>query len=155
MAIIIDGKKIAQDIRMEIRDEALELKAKTGIVPGLAVILVGEDPASKIYVGRKEDACKDAGFGSREYRLPADVYENELTDIIGDLNLDKEIHGILVQLPLPGHINPNTIIEAIDPGKDVDGFIHTISGVSSMAIPATGPAPRWGFWSFSIAAGWK
>ncbi len=122
MAIIIDGKKIAQDIRMEIRDKALELKAKTEIVPGLAVILVGEDPASKIYVGRKEDACKDAGFVSREYRLPADVYESELTDIIGDLNLDNGIHGILVQLPLPGHINPDTIIEAIDPRKDVDGF---------------------------------
>lgn len=122
MATIIDGKKIAQDIRGEIRKRALELKAKTGIVPGLAVILVGEDSASKIYVKRKEDACKEAGFVSREYRLPSDAAESEVTGIIGELNSDDEIHGILVQLPLPGSLNQDAIIEAIDPGKDVDGF---------------------------------
>jgi len=122
MAIIIDGKKTAQDVRNEIKEETLELKAKTGIVPGLAVILVGEDPASKIYVRMKENACKEAGFLSREYKLSADVDESEILSIINDLNNDNEIHGILVQLPLPEHINSDSVIEAVDPQKDVDGF---------------------------------
>lgn len=122
MAIIIDGKKIARDVRNEIKEEALGLKAKTGVVPGLAVILIGEDPASKIYVRRKEEACKEAGFLSREYKLSADVDESEVLSIIGDLNQDDEIHGILVQLPIPEHISSDLIIEAIDPQKDVDGF---------------------------------
>ena len=122
MAIIINGKKIAQDVRNEIREEALRLKAKTGILPGLAVILVGEDPASKIYVRMKEAACEEVGFLSREYKFPADADEGKILNIISDLNRDDEIHGILVQLPLPGHISSDSIIEAIDPGKDVDGF---------------------------------
>ena len=122
MAIIIDGKKIAQDVRNETKEEVLRLKAKTGIVPGLAVILVGEDPASKIYVRMKENACKEAGFLSREQKLPAETDEKRLLEIIDELNHDDEIHGILVQLPLPEHINTDSIIEAVDPKKDVDGF---------------------------------
>ena len=122
MAIIIDGKKIAQDVRNEIKEEVLRLKSKTGIVPGLAVILVGEDPASKIYVRMKENACKEAGFLSREQKLPAETAEKRLLEIIDELNHDDEIHGILVQLPLPEHINTDSIIEAVDPKKDVDGF---------------------------------
>jgi methylenetetrahydrofolate dehydrogenase (NADP+)/methenyltetrahydrofolate cyclohydrolase len=122
MSIIIDGKKIAQDVRNEIKEETLELKAKTGIVPGLAVILVGEDPASKIYVRMKGNACKEAGFLSREYKLSADVDESEILSIINDLNNDDEIQGILVQLPLPEHINSDSVTEAVDPQKDVDGF---------------------------------
>ena len=105
MAIIINGKKIAQDVRNEIREKALRLKAKTGILPGLAVILVGEDPASKIYVWMKEAACEEVGFLSREYKFPADADEGKILNIISDLNRDDEIHGILVQLPLPGHIS--------------------------------------------------
>lgn len=122
MSIIIDGSKIAQDIRSEVREETSVLKEKTGIVPGLAVVLVGEDPASQIYVGRKAKACAEVGFLSREYRLPADTSEAKLLSLINDLNHDRLIHGILVQLPLPKHIATDKIIAAIDPHKDVDGF---------------------------------
>jgi len=122
MTVIIDGKKTAQDIIAEVRAEALGLKESNGITPGLAVILVGDDPASRIYTRNKEDACKEAAFFSREFKLPKNVSEAELLAIINRLNRDKKIHGILVQLPLPAHINPVTVVEAIDPKKDVDGF---------------------------------
>jgi methylenetetrahydrofolate dehydrogenase (NADP+)/methenyltetrahydrofolate cyclohydrolase len=122
MAFIIDGKKISADIRKEIKAQAMKLKETSGIVPGLAVVLVGEDPASQVYVKRKGIACAEVGFLSREYRLSKDTKENALLQIVETLNCDREIHGILVQLPLPRHINPNTVIEAIDPRKDVDGF---------------------------------
>ena len=122
MAVIIDGKKIAQDILDEVRTEALRLKDSAGIIPGLAVLLVGNDHASKIYIKHKENACKAAAFFSREFKLSQDTSEKEILDIIRRLNRDEKIHGILVQLPLPGHINPTAIIEAIDPRKDVDGF---------------------------------
>jgi len=122
MAVIIDGKKIAQDILDEVRAEALRLKERTGIIPGLAVLLVGNDPASRIYLRHKENACKAAAFFSREFKLSQDTSEKEILAIIRELNRDKKIHGILVQLPLPGHINPTTIIDTIDPRKDVDGF---------------------------------
>ncbi len=122
MSIIIDGTKIAQDIRRSVREETLAFTEKTGVVPGLAVVLAGDDPASKVYVGRKAKACAEAGFLSREYKLPADVGEAELLALIRDLNSDRQIHGILVQLPLPKHIPTDKIIAAIDPNKDVDGF---------------------------------
>lgn len=122
MPTIIDGKKIAEEVRSEVRENALKLKEETGIVPGLAVILVGDDPASRIYVGRKEKACHEAGFLSREYKRPAQTEERELLRLISDLNGDPEIHGILIQLPLPKQIRPEHLIDAIDPRKDVDGF---------------------------------
>ncbi len=122
MPTIIDGKKIAQDVRNEIREETLRLKAEKDIVPGLAVILVGDDPASQIYVRGKKNACGEAGFLSKEFRLPADASEAELLSIIEGLNSDDEIHGFLVQLPVPKHIKTDALIEAIDPRKDVDGF---------------------------------
>jgi len=122
MVSIIDGNKIAQDIRNEVRQSALELKEQKGIIPGLAVILVGDDPASKIYVGKKAQDCAEVGFLSREYKLPETTSEKDLLNIIGQLNADESIHGILVQLPVPKHISPDKIIEAIDPRKDVDGF---------------------------------
>ncbi len=122
MAEVIDGNRIAREVRAEVRAQALELKEKRGITPGLAVVLVGEDPASKIYVGRKEKAAAEAGFLSREYRLPAETTEESLREIVAGLNASPEIHGILVQLPLPKHINPDVVIETIDPRKDVDGF---------------------------------
>lgn len=122
MAIIIDGNKIAQNIRNEVRQNVLELKEQKGVVPGLAVILVGDDPASKIYVGKKAQDCAEVGFLSREYKLPAETSEDKLVGIIRELNADNLIHGILVQLPVPKHIRPDNIIEAIDPRKDVDGF---------------------------------
>ena len=122
MSTIIDGTKIAQDIRRSVREETLAFTEKTGVVPGLAVVLAGDDPASKVYVERKAKACAEAGFLSREYKLPADVGEAELLALIRDLNSDRQIHGILVQLPLPKHIPADKIIAVIDPNKDVDGF---------------------------------
>jgi methylenetetrahydrofolate dehydrogenase (NADP+)/methenyltetrahydrofolate cyclohydrolase len=122
MAGIIDGKKVAADIRGEIGEAAARLKKEKGIVPGLAVILVGDDPASAVYVRGKKNACQEVGFLSQEYKLPAETKERELLDLIGNLNKDATIHGILVQLPVPKHISTDAIIEAIDPRKDVDGF---------------------------------
>jgi len=98
------------------------LKEEKGIVPGLAVVLVGDDPASQIYVRGKKNACREVGFLSKEFILPADTTEAKLLDIIDGLNRDDEIHGFLVQLPVPEHIRTDAIVEAIDPRKDVDGF---------------------------------
>lgn len=141
MVSIIDGNKIAKDIRLRVREEALALKEKTGLVPGLAVILVGEDPASQVYVGRKAKACEEVGFLSREYRLSADATEADLLKLIHDLNGDESIHGVLVQLPLPKHIATDKIIAAIDPHKDVDGFHpYNVGGLvtgSPLFIPCT------------------
>jgi methylenetetrahydrofolate dehydrogenase (NADP+)/methenyltetrahydrofolate cyclohydrolase len=122
MAVIMDGNRISRDIRNQVKSDALRLKETRGIVPGLAVILVGEDAASKIYLKRKENACKEAGFISREYRLLQGAQENEVFRIIDELNHDNGIHGILVQLPLPQHLNALALLELIDPRKDVDGF---------------------------------
>ncbi|RPH88464.1 MAG: bifunctional methylenetetrahydrofolate dehydrogenase/methenyltetrahydrofolate cyclohydrolase FolD [Deltaproteobacteria bacterium] len=141
MSIIIDGNKIAQDIRKAIREETSVFKEKTGIVPGLAVVLVGDDPASQIYVGRKAKACAEVGFLSREYKLPANATEAKLMNLINDLNQDQCLHGILVQLPLPKHIATDKIIAAIDPHKDVDGFHpYNVGGLvtgSPLFIPCT------------------
>ncbi len=122
MAELINGKEIASDMRAEIAREAEELKAKSGISPGLAVVLVGEDPASRVYVGMKEKACKEAGFYSLQHKLAEETTEDDLLNLIDDLNNDDEIHGILVQLPLPKQINESRVLEAISPLKDVDGF---------------------------------
>jgi len=141
MTVIIDGNKIAQEVRHQVLKEALDFKGETGIVPGLAVILVGEDPASLVYVGRKAKACAEVGFLSREYKLPADTSEAKLLNIIGKLNADQAIHGILVQLPLPKQISTDKIIAAIDPQKDVDGFHpYNVGGLVSgnpLFIPCT------------------
>lgn len=141
MAVIIDGNKIAQEVRHQVHSDAIDFKEKTGIVPGLAVILIGDDPASLVYVGRKAKACAEAGFLSREYKLPADTSEADLMSIINGLNADKLIHGILVQLPLPRHIAADKIIAAIDPQKDVDGFHpYNVGGLvsgSPLFIPCT------------------
>ena len=122
MAEIINGNEISRVIREEIRKQTLTLTEKTGVTPGLAVVLVGADPASQIYVGRKGKACEEVGFLSREFRLPGDTEEKELLEIIRQLNEDPAIHGILVQLPLPRQIRSQAVIEAIAPQKDVDGF---------------------------------
>ena len=141
MVSIIDGNKIAQDIRNEVRQSAISLKEQKGIIPGLAVVLVGEDPASQIYVGEKAKACAEVGFLSREYKLPADTSEIRLLEIIAELNKDQLIHGILVQLPLPKNISTDKIIAAIDPHKDVDGFHpFNVGGLvtgSPLFIPCT------------------
>jgi methylenetetrahydrofolate dehydrogenase (NADP+)/methenyltetrahydrofolate cyclohydrolase len=121
MAILIDGKAIAAKIRGEIAVEVNRLELK-GVKPGLAVILVGDNPASKVYVSMKEKACRDVGIFSEEYKLPPETDEAALLSRIDSLNKNPDIHGILVQLPLPKHINEALIMEAISPLKDVDGF---------------------------------
>ena len=121
MAKILDGKMVSQRIKDELKTEVAELKEK-GINPGLAVIIVGDDPASRVYVNNKKKACEQIGVYSEEYALPAETTEQELLDLIEKLNNDKKINGILVQLPVPKHINEETIINAIDPKKDVDAF---------------------------------
>lgn len=121
MGKIIDGKKIAQDIRAGLKDEVKEMKDE-GRAPGLAVVLVGNDPASQTYVGMKEKAARKVGVKSDMHYLDADASEGELLDLVEQLNNDHTIDGILVQLPLPDHIEEKKVIEAIEPGKDVDGF---------------------------------
>ncbi|MBW7473547.1 bifunctional methylenetetrahydrofolate dehydrogenase/methenyltetrahydrofolate cyclohydrolase FolD [Paenibacillus oenotherae] len=121
----IEGKQISDAIRVEIGEETAKL-AQRGIVPGLAVVLVGEDPASKVYVGSKEKACQQLGFYSEVHRLPASTTQEELLAVIDKLNNQSTIHGILVQLPLPKHIEEKPVIDAISVHKDVDGF-HPIS----------------------------
>lgn len=122
MAQIINGKEVSLNLRNKIREEAANLQKETGVCPGLAVILVGEDPASQIYVKNKKKACEEVGFLSREYRLPAETTQEELLCLIDTLNADDEIHGILVQLPVPRHIDDKAVIARIDPKKDVDAF---------------------------------
>ncbi len=121
MAEIIDGKAIAARLREEIRQDVIRLKEKQ-VTPGLAVVLVGDDPASRVYVSMKEKACAEAGIFSDEHKLPAETGEQDLLALIDRLNRDERIDGILVQLPLPDHIDESKILEAISPEKDVDGF---------------------------------
>jgi methylenetetrahydrofolate dehydrogenase (NADP+)/methenyltetrahydrofolate cyclohydrolase len=122
MAKILDGKAAAARIREEVRAGVEKLRADFGVTPGLAVIIVGEDPASKVYVGRKHQACGELGIASQVIRLPADCGEAELAAHIDRLNADPAVHGILVQLPLPGHIDADRVLDRIRPDKDVDGF---------------------------------
>lgn len=119
--MIIDGKALAKEKRAEIAKQVEALKEK-GVTPGLAVVLVGEDPASQIYVRNKHKACEEVGIYSRKITLPEETTEEELLKIIDELNNDPEIDGILVQLPLPKHIDPDKVILSISPDKDVDGF---------------------------------
>jgi len=120
-ARIIDGKQVAADIRTELRDEVVRLKER-GIVPGLGVILVGDDPASESYVTGKERACAEMGLFSDDNRLPAQTSQVDLMRLVARMNKDPKINGILVQLPLPRHLNESEVLLAIDPAKDVDGF---------------------------------
>lgn len=141
-AKILDGKKAAQEIRASLKEEVARLKAR-GLTPGLAVVLVGEDPASKVYVKQKEKACREAGIASQVYRLPEDTSEESLLQLIQELNADRAVHGILVQLPLPGRLDANRVIQAIDPAKDVDGFHPLNVGRLAVGLPAPVPCtPR-------------
>ena len=121
MAKIIDGKVISAAVKEEVAKEVAELKTQ-GIVPGLAVIIVGDDPASRVYVNNKKKACEQLGMLSREYTMPAETTEDELLSLIKELNTDPEINGILCQLPLPSHLNEELVINTIIPEKDVDAF---------------------------------
>ena len=131
MSNIIDGKAVSAQVKERIRLET-ELLKKNGVEVGLAVVIVGDDPASKVYVNNKKKACEAVGILSRSYVLPADTEEKELLDLVAQLNADEGVHGILVQLPLPPHMDENQVILAIDPKKDVDcfhplnvGLLHT------------------------------
>ena len=138
-ARIIDGKAIADSVRREVAEGVAAFKSRHGGVPGLAVVLVGEDPASKVYVGTKAKQTVEVGMASFEHKLDAGVSEGELLALIGELNRRRDVNGILVQLPLPKHIDAAKIIEAIDPAKDVDGF-HPINA-GRIATGSGGLAP--------------
>jgi methylenetetrahydrofolate dehydrogenase (NADP+)/methenyltetrahydrofolate cyclohydrolase len=135
---IIDGNALAKKIRLEIASRTAAL-VKKGIKPGLAVLLVGEDPASQVYVRNKVKACEEAGMHSLLERLPADLTEDALIKRIHKLNLDPSIHGILVQLPLPKHLNSHIVIESIAPEKDVDGFHVANAGALMIGAPLFRP----------------
>ena len=139
--MIIDGKKTAAELREELKKKVAELKSAHNAVPGLTVILVGEDPASKIYVKNKEKFAKEVGMNSEVIRYPANVEEKVVLNKIKELNEDKKISGILVQLPLPKHIDKRKVIETILPGKDVDGFhpmnVGNLSSGYDSSIPCT------------------
>ena len=143
-AQLIDGKQIAREIRQEIRQQ-VDSRSSQGIAPpGLAVILVGNDPASEIYVRNKRRGCEEAGILSLDYDLPDDAPESEILQLIDELNDDPRVHGILVQLPLPDHINEMAIIERIHPIKDVDGFHPYTVGRLSQRIPVLRPCTPYG-----------
>lgn len=142
-ALLIDGKAIAERLRADLRARVEQRIAQGKHAPGLAVILVGDDPASRIYVRNKRKACADVGMRSFSHDLPAHTSEAELLSLIGELNRNPEVDGILVQLPLPAHINPQTVIEHIDPYKDVDGFHPYNVGRLALRAPVLRPCtPR-------------
>ncbi len=128
MALIIDGKKTSSDMRGEIRERTLKFKEENGFLPGLAVIIVGEDPASQVYVRNKKKDCDEVGFNSEVIALPENTTEEELLSLIDTLNKRDDMHGILVQLPLPKHLDSEIVIAAIDPDKDVDAFSYVNVG---------------------------
>jgi methylenetetrahydrofolate dehydrogenase (NADP+)/methenyltetrahydrofolate cyclohydrolase len=138
-AQIIDGKAFAANLREKIAEEVAKLKALHRLQPGLAVVLVGEDPASQIYVRSKGEQTKEAGMHSEEHRLPATATQAEIVDLVTRLNADKTVHGILVQLPLPNGLDPAPVIAAIDPDKDVDGLTITNAGRLASALPGLVP----------------
>ena len=125
-ADIIDGSNIAQQIRGEVVTEVEGFKARHGVIPGLAVFLVGDDPASAVYVRNKQRACQEVGIFSETFRLPGDITQVQLLDAIHKINVDDQFHGILVQLPLPSHLDEREAVLALDPNKDVDG-LHPVN----------------------------
>ena len=138
---LIDGKAAAAALRARVAAAAAELKARHGVVPGFAAVLVGDDPASDVYVRSKGKATRDAGLASTEHRLPAATSATELLDLVARLNADAAVDGILVQLPLPKQIEPQRVIEAIDPAKDVDGLhphnVGRLWGGGTALVPCT------------------
>ncbi len=133
VAQVIDGKAFAAKVRAQVADQVAKLKEENGITPGLAVVLVGEDPASQVYVRSKGKMTVEVGMNSYEHKLESDTSEEDLLALIDRLNNDPAVHGILVQLPLPGHLNEDLVINSIDPAKDVDGF-H----ISNVGLLGTG-----------------
>jgi methylenetetrahydrofolate dehydrogenase (NADP+) / methenyltetrahydrofolate cyclohydrolase len=139
VAKIIDGKQIAAELRERLAQAVHSLQQKYGVIPGLAVVQVGDDPASQVYVRSKAKQTEEVGMRSMEHRLPVDTSEEALLTLVRQLNADKAVDGILVQLPLPKHIHATRVLEAIDPSKDVDGFHPLNAGRLSTGEPALAP----------------
>ena len=154
-ARIIDGKAVAQRVRNNVGKEVTILKEAGKRIPGLAVILVGLDPASQVYVNNKRKACEQVGFISRSYDLPVDTDEETLLSLIDELNNDPVIDGILVQLPLPQHITPEVVLERINPNKDVDGFHPYNIGRVAQRNPALRPCTPKGIMTLIESTGIK
>jgi len=154
-AQIISGTEIAKQIREELKQEIAELKDKYNLIPGLATVLVGEDPASQVYVGAKEKASQVLGIHSERYDLPAETTQKKLLALIDKLNKDSKIHGILVQLPLPKHLNETEVLFAIDPKKDVDGFHPVNVGKLMIGEPDYLPCTPHGIQQLLIRSGVK
>ena len=152
-AIIIDGKQAAAEMRVEIARQVAELQASAGVTPGLGVILVGQDPASASYVTAKEKACAEAGMFSEDRRLSPDISQADLLAEVGRMNADPRIHGILVQLPLPRHIDEKAVINAIVPAKDVDGFTPVNIGRMLIDEPCYLPCTPHGIIQLLIRSG--
>jgi methylenetetrahydrofolate dehydrogenase (NADP+)/methenyltetrahydrofolate cyclohydrolase len=152
-ATLIKGSEISKQIREELKQEVSQLKEKHNLVPGLATILVGEDEASKVYVGQKEKACKELGIHSERINLPGNTTEADLLTLIENLNKNNKIHGILVQLPLPKHINETNVLYAIDPKKDVDGFHPVNVGKLMLGEPDFIPCTPHGIQQLLIRSG--
>lgn len=138
-ASIIDGKIIAAELRSRVAAEVARVKAEHGVTPGLAVVLVGSDPASEVYVRSKHKQTQEAGMASFEHKLPADVAQADLIALVQKLNADPTVHGILVQLPLPKGLDTDAVVNAIDPAKDVDGLHPTNAGRLASGMPALSP----------------
>ena len=154
-AQLIKGAEIATQIREELKKEIDELKEKHNVVPGLVTVLVGADPASQVYVGAKEKTSKELGIYSERYDLPAETTQEELLKLIDKLNKDPKIHGILVQLPLPKHLNEEEVLYTIDPKKDVDGFHPVNVGKLMIGEPDYMPCTPAGIQQLLIRSGTK
>jgi len=154
-AQIISGTEVAKQIREELKQEIAELKEKHNLIPGLATVLVGEDPASQVYVGQKEKTSLVLGIYSERHDLPADTSEKKLLTLIDKLNKDPKIHGILVQLPLPKHINETEVLYAVDPKKDVDGFHPVNVGKLMIGEPDYLPCTPHGIQQLLVKSGIK
>ena len=149
----ISGESLAETIRAEVAEGVVEMRQKHGVAPGLAVVLVGDDPASAVYVRRKEQAAREAGMASETVRLPASASQDDVLNAIRRLNADDRIHGILVQLPLPDHVDENAALETIDPDKDVDGLHPFNMGLLMAGRPRFAPCTPAGIQQMLIRSG--
>jgi methylenetetrahydrofolate dehydrogenase (NADP+)/methenyltetrahydrofolate cyclohydrolase len=138
-ATIIDGKAVAARVRAEVAGEVAELRERTGRAPGLATILVGDDPASEVYVRNKRKACREAGIGDHHHHLPADATQDDVASVIEQANADPEVSGILLQLPVPKGLNGKELTALISADKDVDGLTHVSAGRLMQGAPGLRP----------------
>jgi methylenetetrahydrofolate dehydrogenase (NADP+)/methenyltetrahydrofolate cyclohydrolase len=152
-ATVIDGKAVAASVRQRVRGEVERLTGQLGRPPGLATVLVGDDPASAIYVRRKHEACEEAGIRSFDHKPDVGIAQEDLLALVRDLNEDGEVDGILVQLPLPEHLDTDSVVAALDPAKDVDGLTPTSAGLLARGEPGLVPATPQGVMELIRSAG--